>query len=51
MRIAVDVGRTFTDVVVLDEAATTLRVEKVETTPHDPYECPSFGARHNLSKL
>jgi len=36
MRIAVDVGGTFTDVIVLDEATNTLRLEKVETTPHDP---------------
>jgi N-methylhydantoinase A len=36
MRIAVDVGGTFTDVIVLDEATNTLRLEKVETMPHDP---------------
>jgi len=36
MRIAVDVGGTFTDVIVLDEKTNTLRLEKVETTPQDP---------------
>ncbi|HEV8717511.1 MAG TPA: hydantoinase/oxoprolinase family protein [Candidatus Binatia bacterium] len=36
MRIAVDVGGTFTDVIVLDETTNTLRLEKVETTPQDP---------------
>src|SRR5215470_10273247 len=36
MRIAVDVGGTFTDVIVLDEVTNTLRLEKVETTPQDP---------------
>jgi N-methylhydantoinase A len=36
MRIAVDVGGTFTDVVVLGEAAEGLRHEKVETVPADP---------------
>src|SRR5262245_18160245 len=36
MRIAVDVGGTFTDVIVLDERRNTLRLEKVETTPQDP---------------
>jgi N-methylhydantoinase A len=36
MRIAVDVGGTFTDVIVLDETTNTLQLEKVETTPHDP---------------
>ena len=36
MRIAVDVGGTFTDVIVLDERTHTLRLEKVETTPQNP---------------
>jgi N-methylhydantoinase A/oxoprolinase/acetone carboxylase beta subunit len=36
MRIAVDVGGTFTDVIVLDEQTQTLRLEKVETTPQNP---------------
>jgi N-methylhydantoinase A/oxoprolinase/acetone carboxylase beta subunit len=36
MRIAVDVGGTFTDVIVLDEKTNALRLEKVETTPRDP---------------
>ncbi len=36
MRIAVDVGGTFTDVVILNEITAVLRVEKVPTTPEDP---------------
>ena len=36
MRIAVDVGGTFTDVVVLGEGDGGLRHEKVETVPSDP---------------
>lgn len=36
MRIAVDVGGTFTDVVVLDEQSGILRFDKVETVPSDP---------------
>ena len=36
MRISVDVGGTFTDVVVLDSATGTLRLEKVETVPRNP---------------
>ncbi len=36
MRIAVDVGGTFTDVVLLGDAADGLRHEKVETVPADP---------------
>ncbi len=36
MHIAVDVGGTFTDVVLLDEETQALRLEKVETTPQNP---------------
>ncbi len=36
MRIAVDVGGTFTDVVLLNEADNTLRFEKVDTVPGNP---------------
>lgn len=36
IRIAIDVGGTFTDVAVLDESDRTVRFEKVETTPTDP---------------
>ena len=36
MRVSVDVGGTFTDVIVLDEETGDLRLEKVETVPADP---------------
>jgi N-methylhydantoinase A len=36
MRIAVDVGGTFTDLVVLEEGAGELSYEKVESVPQDP---------------
>ncbi|MFO7246488.1 MAG: hydantoinase/oxoprolinase family protein [Thermaerobacter sp.] len=36
MRIAVDVGGTFTDVILLDEEKGEIRLEKTETTPQDP---------------
>ena len=36
MRISVDVGGTFTDVIILDEKTDRLRLEKVETTPQNP---------------
>ncbi|MXZ42340.1 MAG: hydantoinase/oxoprolinase family protein [Caldilineaceae bacterium SB0666_bin_21] len=36
MHIAVDVGGTFTDVSILDEATGAYRFEKVETVPSDP---------------
>ena len=37
-RIGVDIGGTFTDVAVLDEAGGRVGIAKVSTTPHD------FGA-------
>jgi len=36
MRISVDVGGTFTDVILLDEQTSRLSLEKVETTPQNP---------------
>ena len=36
MRISVDVGGTFTDVIVMDNQNDTLQFYKVETTPNDP---------------
>lgn len=36
MRVSVDVGGTFTDVIVLDEATGRIRLEKVQTTPANP---------------
>ncbi len=36
MRISVDVGGTFTDVILLDSQAGTLHLAKVETVPADP---------------
>ncbi|MGH2457936.1 MAG: hydantoinase/oxoprolinase N-terminal domain-containing protein, partial [Chloroflexota bacterium] len=35
-RLGVDIGGTFTDVTLLDEATGEIRVEKVPTTPRDP---------------
>lgn len=46
-RVAVDVGGTFTDVVSLDPAAGTLKVDKVETVPGDP----ASGVLHALAKI
>ena len=36
LRVAVDVGGTFTDVCIFDDEATSMRVTKVPSTPHDP---------------
>jgi len=38
MRVSVDVGGTFTDVIALDETSGKIRLEKVETTPKNPAE-------------
>ncbi|MCC6617337.1 MAG: hydantoinase/oxoprolinase family protein [Anaerolineae bacterium] len=38
MRVSVDVGGTFTDVIALDEATGSIRLEKVATTPSNPAE-------------
>jgi N-methylhydantoinase A len=42
-RIAVDIGGTFTDFVVFDEATDEVRVAKVLSTPHDPVEAVTAG--------
>ena len=36
LRVAVDVGGTFTDVCIFDEETQEMRVTKVPSTPHDP---------------
>ena len=36
VRVAVDVGGTFTDVCIFDQASHQMRVTKVPSTPHDP---------------
>ena len=35
-RVAVDVGGTFTDVVIMDETTGAIRIEKTSSTPDDP---------------
>jgi N-methylhydantoinase A len=46
-RLAVDIGGTFTDVVLLDAASGTVAVEKVLTTPANPLD----GVRHGVARL
>ena len=36
IRVAVDVGGTFTDVVIMDESTGETRIEKTSSTPDDP---------------
>ena len=44
-RLGVDVGGTFTDLLVIDEASGRTWRDKVPTTPHDPSEAVIAGAR------
>jgi N-methylhydantoinase A len=45
MRVAVDVGGTFTDICVFDEDTAAVRVAKVPSTPFDPMEGVIDGVR------
>ncbi len=45
IRVAVDVGGTFTDICILDEATSAIRVAKVPSTPSDPMEGVMTGVR------
>jgi N-methylhydantoinase A len=47
-RIGADIGGTFTDVVVVDEAGALLRIAKVLTTPEHPDEAVEQGIRDVL---
>src|SRR5688572_18072492 len=48
--LAVDIGGTFTDVVLLDAAGTTTVIEKVLTTPKEPAAGVMDGARRALGR-
>lgn len=49
VRVAVDVGGTFTDVCIFDEESHQIRVTKVPSTPHDPLVAVMNGvARANI---
>ena len=50
-RVSVDIGGTFTDLVVLDENASSIRSLKVSTTPHDPSEAVLKGVRRLRDEL
>ena len=49
-RLGVDVGGTFTDLLVIDEASGRTWRDKVPTTPHDPSEAVISGARAVCAK-
>ena len=50
VRAGVDIGGTFTDVVLLDTAGTTSVIEKVLTTPKDPAAGVMDGVRRALGR-
>ncbi len=50
-RVGVDIGGTFTDLVVLDERAGEVRTLKVPSTPHDPSQAVLNAVRRAHSEL
>ena len=50
-RIGVDVGGTFTDFTLLDEADGSVHFYKTASTPHDPSQAIETGLREMLSSL
>lgn len=48
-RLGVDIGGTFTDLVLIDETSGALRVEKILTTPKDPAHAVEQGAQALLA--
>ncbi len=49
-RLGVDVGGTFTDLLIIDEASGRTYRDKVPSTPHDPSEAVIAGARQLCEK-
>jgi N-methylhydantoinase A len=49
-RLGVDVGGTFTDLLIIDEASGRTFRDKVPSTPHDPSEAVIAGARQLCEK-
>ncbi|MEM8795428.1 MAG: hydantoinase/oxoprolinase family protein [Pseudomonadota bacterium] len=50
MRMAIDIGGTFTDTVLMDGQARIIATAKTPTTPHSPEEGALAGACHVLSE-
>lgn len=49
-RLGVDIGGTFTDLVVVDESSGRLRLGKILTTPKDPAHAVEAGVAHLLAE-
>ena len=50
-RVAVDVGGTFTDICIMDEATGAIRIEKTASTPDDPMRAVLDGVRQGRIDL
>ena len=50
LRLAIDIGGTFTDTVLVDETGDVLASTKTPTTPDDPTDGALDGARHVLTQ-
>ena len=50
-RVGVDIGGTFTDLVILDERHGAVRTLKVPSTPHDPSEAVLNAVRRAHSEF
>ena len=51
LRVAVDVGGTFTDVCIFDEKTKSMRVTKVPSTPSNPMEAILNGVKRGEINL
>ncbi len=49
LSLGIDIGGTFTDIVIFDPATGQARIGKVSTTPHDPAEGAVAGVRQLLA--
>ena len=51
LRIGIDVGGTFTDLVLLDSSTGAITRHKLLSTPREPHRAPLAGIREILAKV
>ena len=51
IRVAVDVGGTFTDICIMDEDSGAIRIEKTASTPDDPMQAIMNGVEQGRIDL
>ena len=51
LRVAVDVGGTFTDICIMDEDSGAIRIEKTASTPDDPMQAIMNGVEQGRIDL